>query len=58
MTRRDRAVVLPPCPCGGRLAIVADVTERAEIVAYLEARGLPAEAPRVARARSPTLEAA
>lgn len=46
------------CPCGGRRAIVADVTARAEIVAYLEARGLPAEAPRVARARSPTLEAA
>jgi hypothetical protein len=46
------------CPCGGRRRIVADVTERAEIAAYLEKLGLPTEAPPLARARSPSFEAA
>ena len=46
------------CPCGGRRRVVADVTERAEIAAYLEKLGLPTEAPPLARARSPSFEAA
>ena len=46
------------CPCGGRRRIVADVTERAEIVAYLEKLGLPTEAPPLARAQRPSFEAA
>jgi len=41
------------CPCGGRRAIVADISEREVVVAILAHLGLPTEAPPLARARSP-----
>jgi hypothetical protein len=41
------------CACGGRRSIVADITERDVVVAILAHLGLPAEAPPIARARSP-----
>ena len=40
-------------PCGGRRAIVADISERDVVVAILAHLGLPTEAPPIARARSP-----
>jgi hypothetical protein len=46
------------CPCGGRRRVIADITDRDVIVAILQHLGLPTEPPRVARARSPTFEAA
>jgi len=48
---------LPPhvlaCPCGGRRAIVADISEGEGVVAILAHLGLPTEEPPIARARSP-----
>jgi hypothetical protein len=41
------------CPCGGRRAIVADISEREVVVATLAHLGLPPFAPPIARARSP-----
>jgi hypothetical protein len=41
------------CPCGGRRAIVADLSEREVVVAILAHLELPTEAPPLARARSP-----
>ncbi|WP_437898908.1 hypothetical protein [Sorangium sp. So ce124] len=46
------------CPCGGRRRILADISERDGIVAILAHLGLPTEAPRIARARSPSFDAA
>ncbi|XYI02182.1 hypothetical protein ACMHYB_21345 [Sorangium sp. So ce1128] len=46
------------CPCGGRRRLVADISEREVIVALLKHVGLPSEAPPIARARSPSCEAA
>jgi len=46
------------CPCGGRRRIIADIQERDVIVAILEHLGLPTESPPVARARSPSFDAA
>ncbi|WP_437911559.1 hypothetical protein WME73_28270 [Sorangium sp. So ce302] len=46
------------CPCGGRRRLVADISEREVIVALLKHLGLPSEAPPIARARSPSCEAA
>jgi hypothetical protein len=41
------------CACGGRLKLVAFVTEPAEARRYLTHVGLPAAAPRIAPARAP-----
>jgi hypothetical protein len=41
------------CPCGGRRAIVADISAREVVVALLAHLGLPPFAPPIARARSP-----
>ena len=41
------------CPCGGRRAIVGDISDREVVVAILAHLGLPTEAPPYARARSP-----
>jgi hypothetical protein len=46
------------CPCGGRRRIIADIQERDVIVAILAHLRLPTEPPPVARARSPSFEAA
>ena len=46
------------CPCGGRRRVVAEVTERDTIVAILGHLGLETDAPRLARARDPTEDAA
>jgi hypothetical protein len=41
------------CPCGGRRRIVCEVQDRDAVVAILRHRGLPTEAPPIARARDP-----
>jgi hypothetical protein len=41
------------CSCGGRRAIVGDLSERDVVVAILAHVKLPTEAPPIARARSP-----
>jgi hypothetical protein len=46
------------CPCGGRRAIVADISDSEVVVAILAHLGLPTEAPPMARARSPDFELA
>jgi hypothetical protein len=46
------------CPCGARRRIVADISEREVLVTLLEPLGLPSDAPPIARARSPSCEAA
>jgi hypothetical protein len=46
------------CPCGGRRRIICDVNERATIVEILSHLGLPFDAPKLARARDPTFDAA
>jgi hypothetical protein len=46
------------CRCGGRRRILADISDRDVIVAILEHHGLPTEPPPIARARSPSFEAA
>jgi hypothetical protein len=49
------------CPCGGRRRLIADIGQRAQrdgIVAILAHLGLPTEAPPIARARSPSFDAA
>jgi hypothetical protein len=46
------------CPCGGRRRIIADISERDGIVAILAHLGLPTEPPPIARARSPSFDAA
>jgi len=45
------------CPCGGRRAIVADITEPDVVVAILSHLALPTEPPPIARARSPGADA-
>jgi len=42
------------CPCGGRRRVLADILDRAVIVALLRHLGLPTEAARIAPARDPT----
>ena len=44
------------CPCGGRRAIVADLSEGEVIVALVAHLKLPTEAPPLARARSPAFD--
>jgi Putative transposase len=46
------------CLCGGRLRILADISERDAIAAILAHLGLPTEAPPLSRARSPSCDAA
>jgi hypothetical protein len=53
LLRRIHWVDVLACPCGGRRAIVADISERDVVVAILAHLGLPTEAPPIARARSP-----
>ena len=53
LRRRMDGVDVLACPCGGRRAIVADLSERDVVVAILAHLGLPTEAPPLARARSP-----
>jgi hypothetical protein len=51
LLRRVHLVDVFACPCGGRRAIVSDISEREVIVAILAHLELPTEAP--PRARSP-----
>jgi hypothetical protein len=44
------------CPCGGRRAIVADISDRNVVVAILAHLGLPTEAPPIARAQRPAFD--
>ena len=53
LLRRIYLVDVLACPCGGRRAIVADISDREVVVAILAHLGLPTEAPPLARARSP-----
>lgn len=46
--------VLACSACGGRLRVLGEVTEPARVRLVLESLGMPAEAPRAARARDPT----
>ena len=46
------------CPCGGRRHVIADITDHDAIVAILNHFGLAPDAPKVARARDPTDDAA
>jgi Putative transposase/Transposase zinc-binding domain len=46
------------CPCGGRRRIVADISEPSVILAILRHLGFPTEPPPIARARSPSFDAA
>jgi hypothetical protein len=56
LLRRISWVDVLACRCGGRRAIVADISDRNVVVALLAHLGLPTEAPPVARARSPAFE--
>jgi hypothetical protein len=56
LLRRIYLVDVLACPCGGRRAIVADLSEREVVVALLAPLQLPTEAPPRARARSPAFE--
>ena len=53
LLRRIYLVDVLACPCGGKRAIVADISEREVVVAILAHLGLPPFAPPIARARSP-----
>ena len=46
--------VLACVSCGGRLRVVGEVTEPAMVRLVLESLGMPAEGPRMGRARDPT----
>jgi hypothetical protein len=46
------------CPCGGRRSVIADINDPSVVVAILVHLGLPAQPPPIARARSPSFEAA
>jgi hypothetical protein len=55
LLRRTFEVDVPRCAsCGGRLRILGQITEPTMVNLVLETLGLPAEAPRPARARDPT----
>ena len=53
LLRRIYLVDVLACPCGGRRAIVADISDSEVVVAILAHLGLPPLAPPIARARSP-----
>jgi len=46
--------VLRCATCGGRLRLLAEVTEPVMVGLVLDSLGMPGEAPRAARARIPT----
>lgn len=55
LLRRSFEVDVLACArCGGRLRVLGEVTEPAAVRSVLGSLGLPAEAPRAARARDPT----
>jgi hypothetical protein len=56
LLRRIYLVDVLACPCGGRRAIVADLSDSEVVVALLAHLGLPTEAPPIARARSPAFD--
>ena len=58
LLRRVYLVDILACPCGGRRSVVADINDPTVVAAILTHLGLPTEAPPLARARSPSLEAA
>jgi hypothetical protein len=58
LLRRVYLVDVLACPCGGRRRILADITEPDVVAAILVHLGLPTEPPPLARARSPSSEAA
>jgi hypothetical protein len=53
LLRRMDWVDVLACPCGGRRAYVADISDSEVVVAILAHLGLPPFAPPIARARSP-----
>jgi hypothetical protein len=53
LLRRIYLVDVLACRCGGRRAIVADISDSEVVVAILAHLGLPPFAPPIARARSP-----
>jgi hypothetical protein len=53
LLRRVDWVDVLACRCGGRRAIVADISDSEVVVAILAHLGLPPFAPPIARARSP-----
>jgi len=58
LLRRIYLVDVLACPCGGRRAIVGDISDSEVVVAILAHLGLPTEAPAIARARSPAFDLA
>jgi hypothetical protein len=58
LLRRIDWVDVLACRCGGRRAIVADISDSEVVVALLAHLGLPTEAPPTARARSPAFDLA
>ena len=46
------------CPCGERRTVIADINDPSVVAAILVHLGLPTEAPPIARARSPSSQAA
>jgi len=56
LPRRIDLVDVLACPCGGRRAMVADISDSDVVVALLAHLGLPTEAPPIARARSPRFD--
>ena len=55
LLRRSFEVDVLKCPrCGDRLKVLGEVTDPATIRLVLGSLGLPADAPRAARARDPT----
>ena len=58
LLRRVHLVDVLSCPCGGRRALLADVTDAATVAAILAHIGLATEPPLVARARDPSADAA
>jgi len=58
LLRRIYLVDVLACPCGGRRAIVADISDREVIVAILAHLARTSEAPPIARARSPACDGA
>ena len=58
LLRRIYLVDVLACPCGGRRAIVGDISDREVVVAILAHLGLPPFAPPMARARSPSFDVA
>jgi hypothetical protein len=53
LLRRVFRVDIEQCHCGGRLKLVAFVTDPAEARRYLDHAGFPCEAPTIAPARAP-----